>query len=85
MVKQQNALYILDLSSNSKHFAAHASTTTLQSFLYSLSSVKHTENTLHIWHCRLGHPSFSRMSFLSDVVPMFLILTMTIMYVQFVL
>jgi mRNA-degrading endonuclease HigB of HigAB toxin-antitoxin module len=69
MGKQQNALYILDLSSNSKHVVAHTSTTNLQSFMYSLSSVKHIENNVHVWHCRLGHPSFSKMSFLSDIVP----------------
>ena len=69
MGKQHDSFYILDFSSNSKHVVAHASTTTLQSFLYSLSSVKHTEKNLHIWHCRLGHPSFYRMSFLSDIVP----------------
>ena len=69
MGKQQNAFYILDLFSNSKHVAAHTSTTNLQSCLYSLSLVKHIENNVHIWHCRLGHPSFSKMSFLSNIVP----------------
>uniref|UniRef100_A0A2N9F6B3 Integrase catalytic domain-containing protein n=1 Tax=Fagus sylvatica TaxID=28930 RepID=A0A2N9F6B3_FAGSY len=37
--------------------------------LYSLSSVKVHTDSFHTWHCRLGHPSRSRMSSLSHVMP----------------
>uniref|UniRef100_A0A2N9EIS2 GAG-pre-integrase domain-containing protein n=1 Tax=Fagus sylvatica TaxID=28930 RepID=A0A2N9EIS2_FAGSY len=65
MGKQQNGLYLLDLTSDSQHSAATTSHTTpsLQKSLYSLTSIKDSNNNLHVWHCRLGHPSFSRMQF----------------------
>ena len=71
MGKQQNGLYLLDLTSDSQHSAATSSHTTpsLQENLYSLTSIKDSNNNLHVWHCRLGHPSFSRMNFLSSIMP----------------
>jgi hypothetical protein len=71
MGKQQNGLYLLDLTSDSQHSAATTSHTTpnLQKYLYSLTSIKDSNNNLHVWHCRLGHPSFSRMNFLSSTMP----------------
>ena len=68
--RQQNGLYILDLSSNSKPTAAvNVPHSTFNKLLYSLSKIKHSSNSFHTWHCRLGHPSSSRMNFLSSVVP----------------
>jgi hypothetical protein len=68
--KQRNGLYILeqfaDLSSIPLTTAA---STILQNKLYSFASVKHLDSDFHTWHCRLGHPSLSRMSFLSSVLP----------------
>ena len=70
MGKQHNGLYLLDVSSDSTQVAAATvSTSSLQKHLYSLSSIKHSSNNFHVWHCRLGHPSLSRMSFLSSIVP----------------
>ena len=37
--------------------------------MYSFATVKKLDNDFHTWHYRLGHPSLSRMSFLSSVVP----------------
>jgi hypothetical protein len=72
MGKQHNGLYLLDISSTSNHVAAiTSSVSSFHNLLYSLSLVKHTNNDLHVWHCRLGHPSFSKMSFLSSVLPNF--------------
>uniref|UniRef100_A0A2N9FQ69 Integrase catalytic domain-containing protein n=1 Tax=Fagus sylvatica TaxID=28930 RepID=A0A2N9FQ69_FAGSY len=68
MGKQQNGLYLLDLTSDLQHSAATTSPS-LQKSLYSLTSIKDSNNNLHVWHCRLGHPSFSRMHFLSSFMP----------------
>uniref|UniRef100_A0A2N9IX68 Integrase catalytic domain-containing protein n=1 Tax=Fagus sylvatica TaxID=28930 RepID=A0A2N9IX68_FAGSY len=68
MGKQQNGLYLLDLTSDLQHSAATTSPS-LQKSLYSLTSIKDSNNNLHVWHCRLGHPSFSRMHFLSSLMP----------------
>uniref|UniRef100_A0A2N9I881 Integrase catalytic domain-containing protein n=1 Tax=Fagus sylvatica TaxID=28930 RepID=A0A2N9I881_FAGSY len=68
--KQRNGLYILeqfaDLSSIPLTTAA---STILHNKLYSFASVKQLDSDFHTWHCRLGHPSLSRMSFLSSVLP----------------
>lgn len=72
MGKQHSALYLLDLSPSSHHVAAiTTSDSSLHNFLYSLSSIKQSNNDFHVWHCRLGHPAFSKMSFLSSVLPNF--------------
>jgi hypothetical protein len=70
MGKQQNGLYLLDSSPNSTHVVAtNVPKSSLHRYLYSLSFVKHSNSNFHVWHCRLGHPSLSRMSFLSSIVP----------------
>ena len=70
MGKQQNGLYLLDSSPNSTHVVAtNVPESSLHRYLYSLSFVKHSNSNFHVWHCRLGHPSLSRMSFLSSIVP----------------
>jgi hypothetical protein len=68
--KQQNGLYLLDSSPNSTHVVAtNVPESSLHRYLYSLSFVKHSNRNFHVWHCMLGHPSLSRMSFLSSIVP----------------
>ena len=60
----------MDLSSDSKHTTATTSTTSSRhKYLYSLSSIKDSNNNRHVWHCRLGHPSFSIMNFMSSIMP----------------
>jgi hypothetical protein len=72
MGKQHSGLYLLDLSLSSHHVAAiTTSDSSLHNFLYSLSSIKQSNNDFHVWHCRLGHLAFSKMSFLSNVLPIF--------------
>ena len=69
MGKQHNGLYLLDLSSDSTNIAAViTSNSGLHKHLYSLSSIKNSNKDIHVWHCRLGHPSLSRMNFLSSIV-----------------
>uniref|UniRef100_A0A2N9G6D1 Integrase catalytic domain-containing protein n=1 Tax=Fagus sylvatica TaxID=28930 RepID=A0A2N9G6D1_FAGSY len=69
MGRQQNGLYMLDLSSHSKLTAAVNVPDSFHKLLYSFSTIKHSSNSFHTWHCRLGHPSSSRMNFLSTVMP----------------
>ena len=70
MGRQHNGLYLLDSSSDSTTTAAAiTSDSSLHKHLYSLSSIKTSNKDIHIWHCRLGHPSLSRMHFLSSIVP----------------
>ncbi len=68
--KQRDGLYILqqsvDLTKVASVSPSHAA---FAHSLYSLSSITHSTNTFHTWHCRLGHPSHSRLSFLSNVLP----------------
>uniref|UniRef100_A0A2N9FVF7 Integrase catalytic domain-containing protein n=1 Tax=Fagus sylvatica TaxID=28930 RepID=A0A2N9FVF7_FAGSY len=70
MGREQNGLYLLEQSLDSSHaLPAPISCTAFNKALYSLSSVKVHTDSFHTWHCRLGHPSRSRMSSLSHVMP----------------
>uniref|UniRef100_A0A2N9EDL8 Integrase catalytic domain-containing protein n=1 Tax=Fagus sylvatica TaxID=28930 RepID=A0A2N9EDL8_FAGSY len=68
--KQRHGLYILQKSVDTSPVSAlpipYADFTKV---LYSLSSIKQSKNSFHTWHCRLGHPSLSRMTFLSHIMP----------------
>jgi hypothetical protein len=70
MGREQNGLYLLEQSLDFSHaLPAPISYTAFNKALYSLSSVKVNTDSFHTWHCRLGHPSRSRMSSLSHVMP----------------
>ena len=71
--KQRNGLYILQKSADANFVLAFdIPCADFTKVLYSLSSFKQFNNSFHIWHCRLGHPSVSRMSLISHVMPLFL-------------
>ena len=68
--KQKNGLYILEQCTDLGSIPiVKAASTTFHNTLYSFATVKKLDNDFHTWHYRLGHPSLSRMSFLSSVVP----------------
>ena len=70
LCKQRNGLYILEQCTDLGSIPiAKAASTVFHNTLYSFAIVKKLDNDFHTWHCRLGHPSLSRMSFLSSVVP----------------
>jgi hypothetical protein len=67
--KQRNGLYILEQCTDLGSIPiAKAASTAFHNTLYSFATVKKLDNDFHTWHYRLGHPSLSRMSFLSSVV-----------------
>ena len=70
LCKQRNGFYILEFSTD---FSSALPTSVLvlanSKPLYSFNTTKHTNSTFYVWHCRLGHPSFPRMSFLSNIMP----------------
>jgi transposase InsO family protein len=76
--KQRNGLYILQKSVHSNHISNPAIPyADFTKVLYSLSSIKQSHNSFHIWYCRFGHPSVSRMYFLSCVMPNFSLIDKT--------
>ena len=71
--KQRNGLYILQKLADANSIPTFdIPCAYFTKVLYSLSSIKQSNNSFHIWHCRLGHPSVSRMSLISHVMPLFL-------------
>ena len=69
--KQRGGLYILQQSSSPCLPAPQVLSTCIDSnkTLYSSNSVRHSNDSFHVWHCRLGHPSSTRMSFISKFLP----------------
>ncbi len=68
--KQKKGLYIWQKSvDTSPVIALPIPCAYFNKVLYILSSIKQSNNSFHVWHCRLGHPSPSRMPFLSNVNP----------------
>ncbi len=68
--REQNGLYLLQQSIDSSSVApTPISCAALNKALNSLSSTRSTSDSFHVWHCRLGHPSKSRMISLSHVMP----------------
>ena len=68
--REQNGLYLLQQSVDSNSMtSAPISYAAHNKALYSLSSIQSNTDSFHVWHCRLEHPSRSRMSFLSRVLP----------------
>jgi hypothetical protein len=65
--KQRGGLHILQQSSSPCLPAPQVLSTCIDSnkTLYSSNYVRHSNDSFHVWHCRLGHPSSTRMSFIS--------------------